>query len=226
MVKSINAETGFCIRVNMYIIRHIFKNAKNKLSKDTTMNDLYEVIGIDRQKFQKICGGQNYYLTQDKRKRLSACFNIEEKYFAEGGKMFIVHGLDEQKWKCFFNQHYGVYYKIDGVPNKRQQDYKKEVSQILEEECKNFEYIEKSYSTDSPIFRVAYYFKNGIAFKEERPIQRFLRELNNVEMTDWDELKSDRKRLEAYKEQLEEHIRYIQALLTISKYEVQLTNVK
>lgn len=214
MAKPINAETGFNIRTNLYIMRCIFNHVKKPPVKKEIF---YDKIGIDRGMFQVICGGGNYYLKQEQREGIAACFNIEEKYFAEGGEMFIVHGLDEQKWKCFFNRHYSIGGYDMAIPDQKQEVYKEEVEKKLEE-CRNYEYIEKSYATDSPIFRVAYYFTNDIAFQEELPIQRFVRELENLQVTDWDSFKHDRKKLEACRERLEENIQYIQALLTILKY--------
>lgn len=223
MAKSLNADTGFNIRVNLYIIRCIFKNFKEQLSKELgkeiDMSYLYDMLNIERQQFQSICGGKNFLITKEQTEKIAKLFNIEEQYFVGDGKMFNVYGLNEQKWKCFFNVHYNKKYNV-ALPEKKQKEYKKEVDDTLNNTFKGFDEVTKNYNPDNPIFRVAFYCYMSRPYEKETLFQQFRRGLKNVEVTGWDELKDNNniEELETCKELLEKHVQYIQALVTISKY--------
>lgn len=218
MPESMNYQNGFCVRVNLYIIREVFKKIKKQYSKflgrNAVLKDFYDLIGIDRHRFQKIMAGENFRITKDEREKLTGTFNIEDGYFVADGNIFDM-GLDRQKWECFFNQKFQKGYGI-GLPDKIQNRYHDEVSRKLGE-IKKFEDIKNVYTEDSAIFRISYYFHEGRAFREEKPIQRLMNELDRVDVTNWDELAWDKKesRLKEYREKLEKHAQYVQSLIIL-----------
>lgn len=219
MPESMSCHNGFCVRVNLYIMREVFKNLKKQYSKfqgrGATLKDFYKLIGIGYPKFEKIITGVNFRITKDEREKLSKTFNIEEQYFVADGSIFDVYGLDRQKWECFFDQRYQKVYDIE-LPDKIQKRYADEVSKKLEE-IKKFEDIKNVYTEDSAILRVSYYFHEGRTFKKERPLQRLMDELDRVDVTNWDELERDKKesQLKEYREKLEKHAQYVQSLIIL-----------
>lgn len=218
MAKSkrniLNKNSAFNVMVNMYITRYIYSHidkasvfmdeyAKRKKSIDFHA----EVVGISRPRMGRILHGENFEMSSVDRERLSSMFGISEKYYEGGNSIMEIHLLQEMDWKCFFNEYFYTDFEIE-LPERVKDDSVLKVEQALNR-LKKKGVIENEYDTDSPIYRVSYYFRNGVTYKEESRLTRFLKSLSDLQLSDWEEIEGDIEKLKYSSELLAKHNDYV-----------------
>lgn len=212
----LNKDNALYIMVNLEIIRKLFFYSKMRSSGEYDMPKFYkELIRISRPRFLRICNGDNFQITGDERKYLADFFGIGEKYFNidTRGSLIQINDIREDDWKCYFNEKFYTGYEL-AVPPAQQESNALKVTNVLK--SLTHEAVQRDYGTDKALFRISYRFDENKVFKDEKPINRFIRELETLKVKDWENVDTDK--LEAYKKKLDEHSQFIQALITINKY--------
>lgn len=209
-----NKKNGFNVMVNMYIIRYLyshiekssrFMDSENKKKKSI---DFYEnVIHISKPRMIRMLHGMDFEVSANERKELCRIFYIKEDYFLKNGLFMEVHLLDEIDWKCFFNEKYDTLFQLN-LSNRVKQEKIKKVKENLKYLVKK-DVIENEYEHDSPIYRIYHYFHKGNIYKEESRLTRFLRELSNLQLSDWEDIEMDIVELNKYQKMMAEHTNYI-----------------
>ncbi|OIZ62714.1 hypothetical protein BLA28_20175 [Eisenbergiella tayi] len=216
-------DSGFHVMVNMYIIRYLFSHMEKDSifyktgGKRKTNIDFYEsiVAGISRDRIQKMFRGENFGISMEEKERLEEKFHISRTYFEKNGTMIEINTLDETDWKCLFHVRHYAGYPLK-LAEKAMEDRADKVIRVLNGLLKKG-VIENTYDTESPLYRVWYYFHKGYAFMEESRMARFLKELEKLEIKDWDEIIGNMVKLEHYRELLSKHCEYINAVTAVRK---------
>ena len=76
--RAITPETGFHIRINLYIIRYFWNNIRNKAVWGN--EDIYSLLDISRQRFGRILGGDNFFMSPETVADISGKLGIDKKY--------------------------------------------------------------------------------------------------------------------------------------------------
>ena len=210
----LNKNNGFNVMVNLYIIRFLYSHMEKadcfevKGSMRKKSIDFYKsVVEISRQRMARMLCGGNFEMTSEDRKRLSNMFGISEKYFIKDGDCIQLGRLEENDWKCYFNERYCTGYNIPDFDRIKKRHISN-VENILKELCKKGA-LERDYDTGTPIYHIFYYFKKGTTYIEESKLRKFLKALSQLSLSDWEEIEDDIDSLEHYQNILEKHNRYI-----------------
>lgn len=208
-----NPKNAFNVIVNLYIIYKLYK-VMGRVKADAFMGtDFYKgVLDISRIRFGRIRNGENFIISKEEKKNISALFNIEEAYFSANGNMIAVHQLTEIDWKCHFICNYGYEFEV-GLPRKLIEESAQKVDEVMKKLVKE-KLIESTYDVSEPVFRIYYYFKHNSPYRDETQLTKFTRELSKMKISDWNEILEDETLLSHYGEVLDKHNRYIQAVLT------------
>lgn len=215
----LDLNTGFNVMINLYVIRYLYSHMDNKAKRfmdeggqRKKSNDFYLEIGISRQRFQRILGGQRFEMSFKDRKYLSGKFNIGDEYFNGNGKAVELNLVSGTDWKAFFNhkypgdgnaKKYGTW-EPEKVLQERVGRVEKALSGLL---GKNV--VENTYGTDTAIYRIHYYWKNGTACIVDSNLTVFTRALERLQIEDWAEIENDIKKMEKYRRKLAEHAEYL-----------------
>ena len=219
-VKRLNNITGFNIMVNLYILRYLYMHIDKNKGKGSSFYS--DIVDISRQKFQKICNGQPFTFGENRRKTLCKRFNIPEVYFIENGSIIEINGLDENAWKNYFNRHFTALgewkYQTTFATPVQQKKMEEELVAILKKHSKKG-FIEGTYKSTEAIYKIWYYFEKGITFTPSSNLDRFIKDLSEIECTDWNVYARDSNALQKYIDILQNHVRYMMALKIIGEYE-------
>lgn len=188
-VKIYNYKNGFNVVVNLHLIYMMYKKMGKLKAQNFNQQDFYdEVLHISRQRFFRICRGENFIISKDERKQLADLFHINENYFVASGDWFSLHTVNETDWKCYFNYKYANEKNFElNVSNKVMIETGERVDKLIEETIKK-KLIESTYDTSEPLYRVYHYFKHGVPYTEETQLAKFTRELAKMKITDWKDL--------------------------------------
>lgn len=221
----LSREDGFNTRVNLFIIRYLYYHMKKASSfmkagkgKRQMSVDIKEYVGIPRQRFDRIFKGDNFQITEENAKDISGLFNISADYFKKSGLLIEIYGIDRNDWKCYFSQQYKGSVESAPYTPKVRTDRAVEVDKKLCELIKG-NYIAKHYDTKTTLYRIHYYFENGVAFKEVSPFNKFLENLQLIKISDWKELEYNPAEMAKYLPLLKKHYEYINAYLKCKELE-------
>ena len=215
-----NYKNAFNVVVNLHLIYIMYKKMGKLKSEIFKQQEFYDdVLGISRQRFSRICKGENFILSKDNGEKLADLFHISKNYFVGGGEWFSLHTVNETDWKCYFNYKYVSKKRFElHLPNKVIQETSDRIDKLIEETITK-KLIESTYDVNEPLYRVYHYFKHGVPYTEETQLTKFTRELAKMKITDWKDLLENETELARYGEMLEKHNSYIQAVLTCLRLE-------
>lgn len=219
-------EKGFNIAVNVYIIRYMYSHMVDKAkvfmvegSERRKSVDLYGIIGMNRQKISRMVRGARFEISQRDREMLTHKLGLGSEYFEGEGKYIALRGIDINDWKCFFEDKYDVEadkrLRARGTREERRNSVKR-VNKALEDASRG-EIVHKEYDTNTEVYQIYFYFKNGAVYQQETRLTTFIKALNDLRMTDWEDIEYDVEKLEAYNEKLREHLKYSSILLSYRK---------
>lgn len=217
----LNKDTGFNVMVNLYVIRYLFshmekaecfmdKNGKRKKSKD-----VYDILGITRQRMHRILHGEGFEMSKDNREKLKNLFDIEDEYFNKNGKMVEVHLITEEDWKFLFAVKYKVDLNVFGSSRQKAEHIEK-IEKALERLLKK-NVVENEYATDTAIYKIWYLWKNGVKHKEESNVDTFIRALDKLQIRDWIAIEDDLEKMEWCRGELLKHANYLRIVYEYKK---------
>lgn len=228
--RTINGETGFYIRINLYIIRYFWNHLRNKAVWGDS--DLYSIFNISRQRYGRIIGGFNFFLPPETVKHICGKLGIDEKYLtvSEDTKILpddkIIHidGLTFEDWETAF---YCLITMEADQKRKKEEREKLEEPTDKEKKALNaikgalsnhiaYGFISDKYGKRAPLFRIYYYFSKGVTYKEGDYAEHLINELNSLNVREWRQTDTDT--LKKYQKAFSEHLEYINALLVMRKY--------
>ncbi len=211
--KTYNANTGFAIMVNLYIIRYIsyhIKKASDFSNDEESLKSIYEKLHISRQRFGRINKGFAFEMTRDEAEHITNMFGIGKKYFIEEPQEILDIGVTEADWKCFYEARYKVKFKnIDYKKSGKAEKIKKALKELTSD-------WEKKLAQQDPMYAINYYFRHGRKFDNFSKLQALETILNSITYEVWENLSIES--LEKYKKLLEDHCRYVNAFITIRQF--------
>lgn len=215
-----NYKNAFNVVVNLHLIYMMYRKMGKLKAQNFKQKDFYkDVLHISRQRFFRICRGENFTISKDERKQLAELFHISENYFVGGDAWFSLHTVNETDWKCYFNSKYAEQNRFElNIPSKAMVETGERVDKLIKKIIKE-KLIESTYDVNEPLYRVYYYFKHGVPYTEETQLAKFTRELAKMQISDWKDLLQNETELSRYGEMLEKHNCYIQAVLTCLRLE-------
>lgn len=221
----LSMEDGFNTRVNLFIIRYLYYHMKKHScfmeegkGKRQKSKDLKKRVGITRQRFSRIFNGYNFELSGKEAENIAGLFNISTDYFRKNGKLVEVHGIDRNDWKCYFNRQYNGSVKDVPYTPKERMGRADEVDARLQELVKK-NFVANHYDTRMALYRIFYFFENGVAFREVSTLNKFLENLQLLKISDWKELKNNPADMKRYFHLLEKHYEYVNAYLKCRELE-------
>ena len=156
-------ENAFNIMVNLYIIRYLYRHReKASVFMDETgqrkKTKGFDVeVNMSRQRIINILHGR--FMLTGKIKQLSGKFNIDEKYFQANGKFIQIGTLTERDWKIFFEKSELVYFDVFRTEPEEKEIPRKVLATL--ESLLNPNLVENTYASNTALFKVHYYWKNG-----------------------------------------------------------------
>ncbi len=72
-------------------------------------------------------------------------------------------------------------------------------------------HVADNYSTKTAVYRIYYFFENGVVFKEVSTLNRFLESLELLKISDWEELEKNPESMRKYVDLLGKHYGYASA---------------
>lgn len=210
-----NQENAFNIMVNLYIIRYLYRHmekasvfmdetGKRKKSKGFDVE-----VNLSRQRIINILRGR-FMLTKEI-KQLSGKFNIESSYFQTNGEYIQIGTLTEKDWKKFFEISKLAYFNEFMTP-KEEKEIPRKVEATLES-LLDSNAVENTYSSKTALFKVHYYWKNGVPYTANSRITRFIAGLQEVSLADWEEKEDDITELKQYQKLLARHTDYLKKVI-------------
>lgn len=242
--RAITPETGFHIRINLYIIRYFWNNIRNKAVWGN--EDIYSLLDISRQRFGRIIGGANFFMSPETVADISGKLGIDKKYLTvvkdkdntpedkdntpddkdntPDDKIIHIDGVTFEDWEIAFSRL---------ITTEADQKRKKEEREKLEEPTDKekkalnaikgalsnhiaYGFISDKYGKRAPLFRIYYYFSKGVTYKEGDYAEHLINELNSLNVREWRQIDTDT--LKKYQKAFSEHLEYINALLVMRKY--------
>ena len=232
-IHPLNKKDGLPIMINVLIIRSLYYGMKDKneefIDKEnqkghkTKWQPVYDyVLKMSKSRYNRIQRGESFEITQEDTKKWAEQFRVDRKYFTkrkpvifELPKEFEQLKINENDWKCYYDEVYGVGYDVEENDARRKRRADK-IAKVLKELCERNWDEEKD--NKNPIFRIWYLFKNHASYVPEMKLDIYMKLLNMTPYTQWkdDEI---RKNLKEYKIILENHLHYIEALLILEELE-------
>ena len=228
--RTINGETGFYIRINLYIIRYFWNHLRNKAVWGDS--DLYSIFNISRQRYGRIIGGFNFFLPPETVKHICGKLGIDEKYLTvwedkdntPDDKIIHIDGLTFEDWETAFYRLFTM-----EADQKRKKEEREKLEEPTDKEKKAlnaiksalsnhiaYGFISDKYGKRAPLFRIYYYFSKGVTYKEGDYAEHLINELNSLNVREWRQIDTDT--LKKYQKAFSEHLEYINALLVMRKY--------
>ena len=235
--RAINPETGFHIRINLYIIRYFWNNIRNKAVWGD--GDIYSLLDISRQRFGRIIGGANFFMSPETVADISGKLGIDKKYLTvvkdkdnttedkdntPDDKIIHIDGVTFEDWKIAFSRLITMeanQKRMEGDkvalenPTKKEEEALNKIEGALSEHIADG-FISDKYGKSAPLFRIYYYFSKGFTYKEGAYADHLINELSLLNMREWGE--RNIHELKKYQTILSKHLEYINALLVIGKY--------
>lgn len=212
------------IMVNLYIIRYLYSHLdkaecfmiKSQRKKSRNYN---EIIGISRPRMDRIFHGENFTISKKERENICSMFHIQDTFFQKDGSFMQIHMLDETDWQCFFNIKYYTDIPIGFNTKEEQKNADKVINVLKKLVIKGI--IENEYDTQTPIYRIYYYFKNGTTYQEESRLTKFLKALSDLNISDWDELEGNLDQMIRCGDMLEKHTKYVKSAITYKQMRME-----
>ena len=216
-------QTGFAVRINFYIIRYLYKHLKlhdsfydKKTKRAIGFNE--NIIEMNRQRFSRMLRGINFDLPFEEAESVIKKFNIPKEYFQKNAKIIEIYSLDTDDWKCYFREELqciDIEVHYSKFERQRRSDKVKEQLKLLSDK----DHIVKNYNTDTCIYRICYYFQQGITFYEKSRLTNFIEALEKLKISDWKELDKDPERFQYCCNLLKKHYEYTWALAKCKELE-------
>lgn len=222
----LNKENGFNTRVNLFIIRYLYYHMKKAsiFMKEGTKKrqasvDLKEYTLISRQRFARIFQGSNFEITALESKTIAERFNISKEYFKKDSELIPIYGITQDDWKCYFYESYGKgasvsLHKPSNETNAGMENVKDYLKKIIKKK-----YIIEHYDTSSPVYRIYYFFENGVTYRDTNTLDKLLENLELLKISAWKELATDPDKMKKYFNLLEKHYEYVKAYLKCQELE-------
>lgn len=218
-------ENGFNVIVNFYIIRYLYQHLK-KAIEIKNMDFYKDIMGMSRQRFQRICRGERFEISKEHREWLCEQFGIGQEYLMKNGATIKILDLDTEHWKRFFLHKYEIPFKIKLSEKERAEGVTAEVAceRYYEEveaalvKVTSGQYIANNIHSQDPVYRLNYYFYYGDAYKELSKMKAMQELLKDIQNDDWLELAGTEKNLDKLEDiyfNMHKHVRYIEALLIV-----------
>lgn len=208
-------KNGFNVMVNLYIIRYLYRNMEkgavfmDESGQRRKDKDFYVEINISRQLLNHIFDGR--FILTKKIKQLSAKFAIEPEYFQTNGKYIQIDDLTEHDWKIFFKTKYKTDFKVPLTPTVSAEN-KIKIENALKR-LVDANVIENTYSAETALFKVHYYWKNGVAYVPKSKLTKFITELQELKLVDWEEKEQNIGELKQYQKLLAKHADYLKKVI-------------
>ena len=234
--RAITPETGFHIRIKVYIIRYFWNNIRNKAVWGN--EDIYSLLGISRQRFGRIIGGVNFVMSPVTVADISGKLGIDKKYLTvvqdkntpddkamkPDDKIIHIDGVTFEDWKIAFSRLITMeanQKRMEGDkvalenPTKKEEEALNKIEGALSEHIADG-FISDKYGKRAPLFRIYYYFSKGVTYKEGDYAEHLINELNSLNVRGWRQIDTDT--LKKYQKAFSEHLEYTNALLVMRKY--------
>lgn len=223
--NKLDTETGFNTRVNLYIIKYLYRKLKKPdgfledIKTSTKKHlDISSIINITKPRLNRIINGENYCMPANESEYIAEIFNISKDYFKKNSLLISIHGITPIDWKCYFHQEKGDNIRTLNLSDAEIKDNHTKVDKALKDIIEP-SYIPKHYDKEEELYHIYYYFTKGVAYKSDTPINQFLESLTTLKISDWKELTGSPEQLKEYQLLLKKHFEYISACLKI--YELQ-----
>lgn len=217
--------SGFSTRVNLFIIRHIYRYIKkaeyfilrNESKRPVTM-DIKDITGFTRKRLNDIYNGQRYDMYRRESEHLAELFNINENYFRQNGWMIDIHGLTQEDWKCYFYENHHKSVEKPKLTDSERKNKSDAVKNALDDLVKDG-HIPDNYDKTTAVYHIYYYFSRHETYRPVTELEEFLNRLDKLKISDWKEIIRDPGRLEKYHRLLQMHTEYTGAYLKIHNIE-------
>lgn len=207
MEKRYTNDKYLAMKVNSYLIQQIYHLLGNNrdaffrndssdfdVRKKISYKPINEVLTIEKSKFNRILNeDRKTGYTKEESKKLASLFNVEEAYFQkENAVLFPIAGFDLEDWKILFNEKKS-FFRYKTQKKMMSQDIRQEFDRLntlferaIKEICQNG--IANQSNTDSPLYRIIFYFIHGRAYNNEQLINELnelINKLDEIDIKDW-----------------------------------------
>lgn len=235
-VKNIyDRITGFSLMINLYVIKYIYyhiEKARYFIDEDDPSKKKKSIpiyshtyFPLSRQRLDRINKGSSFELTQRESDSIITAYGIDKKYFSKDDpEVFVIKGIDETAWKCFYNYNYKGKYALPSDLQSDKEKIKKiadKVKEILKELAENWE---TTLKRDDPVFAVCYYFHYGVRFDRPSAVANLKESLMEMPYVEWD--KESMTSLNEMSKLLKGHCNYVTSLITLNKLRKEQQNQK
>lgn len=220
---------GFTTRVNLYIIQYLCKVEKQKIkprekgsklirnSKEVT-ETMADITQLSYERLNRILHGEGYSLSKDTSEHIANLLGISTDYFKKNADLVNIHDISREEWECYFYEEYKEsVYNLKLLPSEIKKKWQK-VFDILNS-LTDSSYIPEHYNIETALYHIFYYFRYGTACRADSKLNNFLKDIKELEVSEWKELRDQPNLLKEYKKYLKRHLDYISAYITILKYE-------
>lgn len=225
----LNNTNGFTTRVNLYIIQYLCKVEKQKIkprekklkliknSKEVT-EAMADITQISYERLNRILRGEGYSLSKDISEHIANLFGISTDYFKKDADLVNIHDINKEDWECYFYEEYkGSVHNLKLLPSEIKKKWQKVIDTL--NNFTNSSYIPEHYNIETALYHIFYYFRYGTACRSDSKLNNFLKDIKELEVSEWKELRDQPELLEEYKKYLKKHLDYISAYMTILEYE-------
>jgi len=226
-VKNLyDGNTGFSLMINLYVIKYIYyhiSKAQCFMDEDGQGTKKKSIpiysspyFPMSRQRLDRINKGGSFELTHGEAESITTAYGIDIKYFRKDDpQAFVINGIDETDWKCFYNSHYygnyGLSADLRGNEKKIEENATK-VTNVLKELSENWE---DTLEKDDPVFAICHYFHYGQRFDRPNAIKELRDILSSLDYGEWE--KENGTSLNEMWKLLRNHFNYVNSLYTLKK---------
>ena len=223
-----NKDTGLPIMINLYVMKYIYSHIKKaecfimerKQGKKPKSYPVYQdFLQMSRQRFERMCNGENFQYTVYEAEAVTSLFGLDIKYFSSENPIpFGIDGIENNDWKCFFNNKYSAGYDMEDDDTKEGEDKADKEDKINKIESKLKELAQGKWeklNSNDPVYAVCFYFHYGKRFDAPDNIKVITQTLSGTDYREWDS-----QSMEVLKEAgtlLRKHYNYVNSLLTLEK---------
>lgn len=226
-VKNIyDGNTGFSLMINLYVIKYIYYHiskapyfideAEQGMKKKSIPIYSTTYFPLSRQRLDRINQGKSFELTRGEAESIITAYGIDIKYFRKDDPLaFVIDGIDETDWKCFYNSNYYGKYPLPSALQNNKDDIEKNASKVtgvLKELVKHWE---DKLKKDDPVFAVCHYFHYGQRFDRPSAIKTLRDILGGLDYREWE--KEDEASINEMLKLLRGHYNYVNSLCMLNK---------
>lgn len=226
-VKNLyDGNTGFSLMINLYVIKYIYYHiSKAQCFMDGDRQGIKRKsipiysnphFPMSRQRLDRINKGVAFELTHGEAESITTAYGIDIKYFRKDDpQAFVINGIDETDWKCFYNHNYYGQYWLPPDLKGNEHDIEKNaarVTDVLKELSENWE---DTLKKDDPVFAICHYFHYGQRFDRPDAIKELRDILSSLDYGEWE--KEDETSLNEMLKLLRGHYNYVNSLCTLER---------